>query len=80
MNEQDLKNLRIVLQEELQPIKHDLAEIIKQSQRRLSKDIARNLGQYHDKLENYVDSRTEALNKRVFPPESEMEQIERKLN
>ncbi|WP_145523773.1 hypothetical protein [Virgibacillus sp. SK37] len=62
--------------EELEPIKRDLTEI-KFSQRQLSKDIATSLGKYSNKYEKYVDSKTEALNKRVYKLESEMEQINR---
>ncbi|GFZ91927.1 hypothetical protein GCM10010978_32860 [Compostibacillus humi] len=72
------------IQEELSSVKIDVSNIkeelseFKQEQRRLSKDIISSFGQYHDKLERYVDDRSEALNKRVYRLESEMEKILRK--
>lgn len=57
MNKEDLNKIKIILQEELMPIRTDLTEI-KQNQSQLSKDITVSLGQYHDKLEKYVDNRT----------------------
>lgn len=74
MNNEILQSFRIVIKEELEPVKKDLTEI-KLSQRQLSKDIATSLGQYTNKYEKYVDGKTEALNKRVYKLESEMEEI-----
>lgn len=77
MDKEALNNIRIILQEELEPVKSDLSDI-KQKQRQLSKDITVSLGKYHHKLVGYVGDRTEVLNKRVYKLEAEMEQIIRR--
>lgn len=77
MNKELLEALRTVIREELEPVKKELIEEIQLSQQQLSKDIATSLGQYADKFEQHIDNKTEALNKRVYKLETEIERITR---
>jgi hypothetical protein len=77
-----LQALRTVIKEEIEPVKKDLENVkqellveIKQVKQQITKDISTSLSQYSKKLEEYVDTKTEVLNKRVYKLEVEMERI-----
>jgi gas vesicle protein len=77
-----LQALRTVIKEEIEPVKKDLENVkqellveIKQVKQQITKDISTSLSQYSKNLEEYVDTKTEVLNKRVYKLEVEMERI-----
>ncbi|MGN7300192.1 hypothetical protein [Ferdinandcohnia sp. SAFN-114] len=68
---------------ELKEIRTDINEL-KQGQNRLEvgqenlqKNIVDSLGLYTEKIVGHVDDKTEALNKRVYKVESEVERLSR---
>ena len=91
MMDNELKELlRSVLKEELEPINNRLNDIeinvkdlnkdvkdIKTGQEKLQKNIIESLGQYTEKIANYVDDKTAVLNKRVYAAETEIQRLTR---
>jgi chromosome segregation ATPase len=61
---------------DMNTMKTDIKEI-KEDQDRLQKNIIISLGEYTDKITQYVDDKTEALNKRVFTVETEIQRLTR---
>ena len=55
---------------------HDFKEL-KDGQERLQKNIIKSLGDYTDKIVLHVDNKTEALNKRTFAVETEIQRLTR---
>lgn len=57
-------------------MEQDLKDI-KTGQERLQKNIIHNIGDYSEKIVEYVDNKTEALNKRVYTTETEIQRLTR---
>jgi chromosome segregation ATPase len=61
---------------DMNTMKMDIKEI-KEDQDRLQKYIIISLGEFTDKITQYVDDKTEALNKRVFTVETKIQRLTR---
>jgi chromosome segregation ATPase len=61
---------------DMNTMKTDIKEI-KEDQDSFQKNIIISLGEYTDKITQYVDDKTEALNKRVFTVETEIQRLTR---
>lgn len=48
---------------------------IKEGQERMQKDIIMCIGDYNENIIHYVDDKTDALNKRVFTVETEIQRL-----
>jgi chaperonin cofactor prefoldin len=80
----ELQNMR----QELQNVSHRLDNLeqgqkeirlelneLKKGQEQLQKNIIDNMGLYNKKILEYVDDKTEALNKRVYAVETDIQRI-----
>lgn len=71
------------MEEILQQILSELKEIkqgqnrLELGQEKLQKNLIDSLGSYTEKIVEHVDDKTEALNKRVYKVESEIERLNR---
>ena len=74
----DLENVKQGLEnvkQGLENVKQELLVEIRQVKQQIIKDISTSLSQYPKNSEEYVDNKTEVLNKRVYKLEVEMERI-----
>lgn len=68
---------------ELKEIKTDIGELktgqarLEVGQQKLQQNLIVSLGDYTEKITEHVDDKTEALNKRVYKVESEIERLSR---
>lgn len=60
----------------LDGIEQEIKEV-KTGQEKLQKSIIKSIGEYTEKIADYVDVKTEVLNKRVFKLETEVQRLTR---
>jgi len=72
----DLKTGQEKFQRDLNGVKTGLNEL-KIGQEKLQKNLIESLGAYTEKIAEHVDHKTEALNKRVFAVETEIQRLTR---
>ncbi|MBD1380368.1 hypothetical protein IC621_09005 [Bacillus sp. IB182487] len=78
-----LKEMQAADISELKGMRSDINEIkqgqkrLEEGQERLQKNLIDSLGAYTERIVDYVDDKTEVLNKRVFKAESEIESLSR---
>ena len=78
----ELKGMKTEISE-LKGMKTDISELktgqtrLEVGQQKLQQNLIESLGTYTEKISEYVDDKTEALNKRVYKMESELERLTR---
>jgi len=82
----EIKEMRVDINElrkDTNELKKDTYELregqkrLEAGQEKLQKNLVESIGLYTDKIVDYVDDRTEVLNKRVYKVESEIERTSR---
>ncbi|WP_110112095.1 hypothetical protein [Bacillus sp. CGMCC 1.16541] len=69
-----LKSEQQDMRKDISNLQADIAEM-KEQQKQNQKEIITTLGSYMDKVVAYVDDKTEALNKRVYKVETDIERL-----